>query len=70
MTCKLIIEKRYRGFTFKFDTLVEAGEFISAFSRHVQPDEDEHDAKYPWKYTIIPVMDNDSDGVEDDIPVK
>ena len=65
MTCKLIIKKSYHEIKLNFDTLVEAGEFINTFSRHA-----ESDKEIPWEYTIIPVMDNDSDGIEDDIPVK
>lgn len=66
MTCKLMIERGYREeIILHFDTLVEAGEFINAFERHV-----EHDKDIVWQYTIIPVMESDSDGIEDDIPVK
>ena len=56
---RLTIAKRWREYTFRFETLVEAGEFISAFSRHIEPDEDgdENDAKYPWRYSIEPIME-------------
>ena len=46
---RLTIKKKWSEYTFRFETLVEAGEFISAFARHIEPDEDEDDAKYPWK---------------------
>lgn len=60
---RLTIGKRWRELTFRFETLVEAGEFISAFARHIEPDEDEDDAKYPWKYCIEPI-----DGVDENLP--
>jgi len=65
MTCKLIIEKGYKEIEMHFDTLVEAGEFINVFSRHV-----EHEKGNPWLYKIFPIVETDSDSVEDDIPVQ
>ena len=56
---RLTIAKRWREYTFRFETLVEAGEFISAFSRHIELGEDEDDAKYPWKYCIEPIMEGE-----------
>ena len=68
MTCKLIVSKGYKDFSLRFDTLVEAGEFINMFSRHVLQDRSENDRR--WKYTIVPILEDDSDEVEDDIPVN
>ena len=56
---RLTIKKKWSEYTFRFETLVEAGEFISAFARHIEPDEDEDDAKYPWKYCIEPIMEEE-----------
>jgi hypothetical protein len=58
---RLTIEKRWRELTFRFETLVEAGEFISAFSRHIELIEDEDDAKYPWGYSIAPIMEKEEE---------
>ena len=64
---RLTIAKRWREYTFRFETLVEAGEFVNTFSRHIEPDEDEEDAKYPWNYSITPIMEkeeeNDPQGI-------
>ena len=56
---RLIITKKWREYTFRFETLVEAGEFVNTFSRHIEPDEDEDDAKYPWRYCIEPIMEEE-----------
>lgn len=54
---RLTIGKRWMELTFRFETLVEADEFISAFSRHIELGEDEDDAKYPWNYYITPIVE-------------
>lgn len=59
-TWRLTIAKRWREYTFRFETLVEAGEFVNTFSRHIEPDEDEDDAKYPWRYSIEPIMEEEN----------
>jgi hypothetical protein len=58
---RLTIRKRWRELTFRFETLVEAGEFISAFSRHIELSEDEDDVKYPWDYSIAPIMEKEEE---------
>jgi hypothetical protein len=58
---RLTIRKRWRELTFRFETLVEAGEFISAFSRHIELIEDEDDVKYPWGYSIAPIMEKEEE---------
>ena len=64
MTCKLIVSKGYKDFSLRFDTLVEAGEFINMFSRHVLQDRSENDRR--WKYTIVPILgEEDDENAED-----
>ena len=58
---RLTIARRWREYTFRFEALVEAGEFISAFSRHIELGEDEDDAKYPWNYSITPIMEKEEE---------
>ena len=60
---RLTIAKRWREYTFRFETLVEAGEFVNTFSRHIEPDEDEdeNDAKYPWNYSITPIVEKEEE---------
>lgn len=60
---RLTITKRWREYTFRFETLVEAGEFVNTFSQHIEPDEDEdaYDAKYPRRYSIEPIMEKEEE---------
>ena len=58
---RLIIAKRWREFTFRFETLVEAGEFVNTFSQHIEPYEDEDDVKYPWNYSVTPIMEKEEE---------
>lgn len=62
MKWRVIVNRGYIEMSFIFDTLEDAGAFLTEFTRAKEPDED--DEKYKWRYSIRPAMEeekNDKD---------
>ena len=62
MKWRVIINRSYVEMSFIFDTLEDAGAFLTEFVGAKEPDED--DERYKWRYSIKPVMEeekNDKD---------
>ena len=62
MKWRVIVNRGYIEMSFIFDTLEDAGAFLTEFARTKEPDED--DEKYKWRYSIRPVLEekkNDKD---------
>lgn len=69
---KVVCHNYWKTLVFRFDTLEDAGSFVNIFINHKEPDADDRNSyredSDKWTYSIEPIMPEEGDETEDDIP--